>query len=93
MRGLVLSLLVIFTSAMVGLPSCRPLMRQEPVNEAERVVSASGLQVFATKGKERGFWSNSSGWNYVPTLPTARKKHALTYWRHETWPRGGFFSR
>ena len=56
MRCLMLSLLVVFTSAVVSLQSCRPLMRQEPVNEAERVVSnASNLQVFATKGKERGF--------------------------------------
>ena len=55
MRVWVLSLLVVLTSTVIGLQSCRPLVRQEPVNEAERAVSPSGLQVFATKGKERGF--------------------------------------
>ena len=55
MRGLVLSLLVVLVSALVVLQGCRPLVRQEPVNEAERAVTGSGIQVIAAKGEKRGF--------------------------------------
>ena len=42
-------------STFVALNGCKPLARQEPVNQAEMAISASGIQVVATKGKERGF--------------------------------------